>query len=176
MDFFTDVWHILTNINENLERWVGLYGTQIYMILALVIFCETGLVVLPFLPGDSLLFAAGALAAGEGEKLSLGVLWILLPVAAILGDNLNYWIGRGLGPKVFRRPKSRLFNPQTLAKTQAFYDKHGRKTILLARFIPLMRTFAPFVAGVGRMDYVRFLLYSIGGAFVWVIVCTTAGQ
>lgn len=175
MDFLTDVWHALTNINENLERWVGLYGTQIYVILGLVIFCETGLVVLPFLPGDSLLFAAGALTAGQGEKLSLMVLWVILPLAAILGDNLNYWIGRGLGPKVFSRPRSTIFNPATLAKTQAFYTRHGRKTILLARFIPLMRTFAPFVAGVGRMDYVRFLLYSILGAFVWVIVCTTAG-
>ena len=175
MQFLSEVWDALTNINENLERWVGLYGTRIYVVLALVVFCETGLVVMPFLPGDSLLFAAGALTSGQGEKLSLGVLWILLPVAAILGDNLNYWIGRSLGPKVFTRPKSTIFNPRTLKKTQAFYNKHGRKTILLARFIPLMRTFAPFVAGVGRMDYVRFLVYSILGAFIWVIVCTTAG-
>ena len=175
MHFFNEVWEILTNLNVTLERWVGLYGTRIYVVLGLVIFCETGLVVMPFLPGDSLLFAAGALTAGQGEKLSLTVLWVILPLAAILGDNLNYWIGRGLGPKVFARPRSRIFNPQTLAKTQAFYDRHGRKTILLARFIPLMRTFAPFVAGVGRMDYVRFLLYSILGAFIWVIVCTTAG-
>ena len=175
MDFLSDVWHILTNINENLERWVGLYGTRIYIVLGLIIFCETGLVVMPFLPGDSLLFAAGALTAGQGEKLSLTVLWIILPLAAIVGDNLNYWIGRSLGPKVFSRPRSTIFNPRTLEKTQAFYIRHGRKTILLARFIPLMRTFAPFVAGVGRMDYVRFLLYSILGAFIWVIVCTTAG-
>lgn len=176
MDFLTEVWHVLTNINEHLEQWVGLYGTQIYVILAVIIFCETGLVVMPFLPGDSLLFAAGALTAGQGETLSLTVLCVILPLAAILGDNLNYWIGRGLGPKVFSRPRSTIFNPKTLSKTQAFYDRHGRKTILLARFIPLMRTFAPFVAGVGRMDYVRFLLYSILGAFIWVIVCTTAGH
>lgn len=175
MQFLSEVWDVLTNINENLERWVGLYGTRIYVVLALVIFCETGLVIMPFLPGDSLLFAAGALTAGQGEKLSLTVLWIILPLAAIIGDNLNYWIGRGVGPKVFSRPRSTIFNPQTLGKTQAFYNKHGRKTILLARFIPLMRTFAPFVAGVGRMDYVQFLLYSILGAFIWVIVCTTAG-
>jgi membrane-associated protein len=176
MDFFSDVWHVLTNINENLERWVGLYGTRIYIILALIIFCETGLVVMPFLPGDSLLFAAGALTSGMGEKLSLGVLCIVLPIAAILGDNLNYAIGRALGPKVFSKPKSRIFNPATLLKTQAFYTRHGRKTILLARFIPLMRTFAPFVAGVGRMDYPRFLGYSILGAFIWVIVCAGAGH
>lgn len=175
MQFLSDVWDVLTNINENLERWVGLYGTRIYVVLGLIILCETGLVVMPFLPGDSLLFAAGALTAGQGEKLSLTVLWIILPIAAIIGDNINYWIGRGLGPKVFTRPKSRIFNPRTLGKTQAFYNKHGVKTILLARFIPLMRTFAPFVAGVGRMDYVKFLLFSILGAFIWVIVCTTAG-
>ncbi len=176
MEILSEVWHILTHINENLERWVGLYGTRIYVVLGLIIFCETGLVIMPFLPGDSLLFAAGALTSGQGEKLSLTVLWIVLPLAAIVGDNLNYWIGRGLGPKVFARPKSTIFNPRTLDKTQAFYRKHGRKTILLARFIPLMRTFAPFVAGVGRMDYLRFLLYSILGAFIWVIVCTTAGH
>lgn len=175
MDFLHQVWHVLTNINEQLADWVGQYGTQIYVILALIIFCETGLVVMPFLPGDSLLFAAGALAAGKGYTLSLGVLWILLPVAAILGDNLNYFIGRALGPKVFSREQSKLFNPKMLEKTQAFYQKHGRKTIVIARFIPLMRTFAPFVAGVGRMDYVRFLIYSILGAFIWVIVCTSAG-
>ena len=108
MDFFSDVWHVLTNINENLERWVGLYGTRIYIILGLVIFCETGLVVMPFLPGDSLLFAAGALTSGMGEKLSFSVLCLVLPVAAILGDNLNYAIGRALGPKVFSRPRSRI--------------------------------------------------------------------
>jgi membrane-associated protein len=174
MDFFNDVWNVLTN-SGNLEQWIGQHGSHIYLWLALIIFCETGLVVLPFLPGDSLLFGAGTLAAGHGEKLSLAVLWILLPVAAILGDNLNYWIGRSLGPKVFSRPRSKIFNPRMLAKTQAFYVKHGRKTILMARFIPLMRTFAPFVAGVGHMDYVRFLLYSIAGAFIWVIVCTSAG-
>lgn len=176
MDFFSDAWHILTNINEYLEHWVGLYGTRIYIILAVVIFCETGLVVMPFLPGDSLLFAAGALTSGMGEKLSLGVLCVILPLAAVLGDNLNYAIGRALGPKVFSRQKSRIFNPATLQKTQAFYAKHGRKTVLLARFIPLMRTFAPFVAGVGRMNYPRFLGYSILGAFIWVIVCAGAGH
>jgi membrane-associated protein len=174
MDFLSDFWHILTHIGDNLEVWVGKYGTHIYVWLAVIIFCETGLVVMPFLPGDSLLFAAGTLAAGP-DKLSLMALWIILPIAAILGDNLNYWIGRGLGPKVFSRPRSRLFNPQMLARTQAFYARHGKVTILLARFIPLMRTFAPFVAGVGRMDYVRFLLFSILGAFIWVIICTLAG-
>ena len=131
---------------------------------------------MPFLPGDSLLFAAGALTSGAGEKLSLGVLCVILPLAAILGDNLNYVIGRALGPKVFSRPKSRIFNPATLQKTQAFYQRHGRKTVLLARFIPLMRTFTPFVAGVGRMDYPRFLGYSILGAFIWVIICAGAGH
>lgn len=176
MHYFTDAWHILTNLNEHLEQWVGMYGTQIHVVLALIIFCETGLVVMPFLPGDSLLFAAGALTAGSGETLSLGLLWVVLPLAAILGDNLNYWIGRALGPKVFRRPNSAIFKPETLHKTQAFYGRHGRKTILLARFIPLMRTFAPFVAGVGRMDYGRFLFYSVLGAFLWVILCTSAGH
>lgn len=175
MELISDFWHVLTHINDYLVEWVRMYGPAIYAILAAIIFCETGLVVTPFLPGDSLLFAAGALTAGDGG-LSLPVLCVLLPAAAICGDNLNYWIGRAVGPRVFSRPKSLFFNTQTLLRTQAFYDRHGRKTVVLARFIPLVRTFAPFVAGVGRMDYSRFLIYSILGAFLWVIVCAGAGH
>jgi membrane-associated protein len=149
------------------------YGTQTYAILFLIIFLETGLVVTPFLPGDSLLFAAGAFA-GLGS-LSFWPLVALLIVAAILGDAVNYHIGAYVGPKVFHYPKSRFFNPDHLRKTHAFYEKYGGKTIIIARFVPIVRTFAPFVAGIGAMSYPRFFLYNATGAVLWVMICTTAG-
>lgn len=160
-------------LDETLTHWADNYAGWIYAILFLIIFCETGLVVMPFLPGDSLLFAAGVVAT-KG-KVELPILLGILPLAAILGDNLNYFIGKKLGPKVFNKKGSRWFSAKTLAKTQAFYDRHGTKTVMLARFIPLVRTFAPFVAGVGRMYYPRFMIFGVIGAFVWVIVCCGAG-
>ena len=131
---------------------------------------------MPWLPGDSLLFVAGSLcSAAGGSNLSFPLLCVLLPLAAIIGDNLNYWIGRWTGPRVFKKQKSLLFNADILKRTHNFYEKHGRKTVILARFVPLVRTLAPFVAGVGRMDYLTFLLYGIIGAFVWVFICAGAG-
>lgn len=140
-----------------------------YVVLFLIIFCETGLVVMPFLPGDSLLFAVGALCALEESGLSLGLMIVLLLIAAILGDAVNYSIGKYLGPAVFRSDTSRLLNKKHLLHTQRFYEKHGGKTIILARFIPIVRTFAPFVAGIGNMNYSRFALFNITGACFWVI-------
>lgn len=170
IEFFTG---LFGQLDKTLELWATEYQGWIYGILFLIIFCETGLVVMPFLPGDSLLFAAGVLAT-KGN-MSLPILLAILPLAAILGDNLNYFIGRKLGPKVFSKEGSRWFSTKTLAKTQLFYDKHGTKTVMLARFIPLVRTFAPFVAGVGKMYYPRFMIFGIIGAFVWVVVCCGAG-
>ncbi len=175
MEYLKTAWEFISNLQEHLGTWAGQYGGWVYAILFLIIFCETGLVVMPFLPGDSLLFAAGALCAPQEGKMSIGMLCILLPIAAIVGDNLNYWIGRYMGPKVFKKQKSIFFNTEILNKTQLFYDKHGKKMVMLARFIPLVRTFAPFVAGVGKMNYRVFLIYGIIGAFIWVGVCAGAG-
>lgn len=177
-NFFQDAWHVITNLQEHVQEWLNKFGAgNLTAILVLIIFCETGLVVMPWLPGDSLLFVAGALcsATGEGEKLSFGLLCILLPLAAILGDNLNYWIGRYIGPRIFKKQKSIFFNADILHRTQAFYDKHGGKMVVLARFVPLVRTFAPFVAGVGKMDYHRFVIFGMIGAFIWVLICCGAG-
>ncbi len=151
---------------------IGAYGYWVYGILFLIIYGETGLVVMPFLPGDSLLFVVGALAATG----ALDVQWVivLLMTAAFLGDNTNYWIGRFLGPKVFTA-QSRWLNRRHLDKTEAFYEKHGGKTVLLARFLPIIRTFAPFVAGIGRMRYGRFVLFSILGAVAWINSLVFAG-
>jgi len=179
MNFFQLVWDIITNLQQYVQWWLEQIGAgNVTAILVLIIFCETGLVVMPWLPGDSLLFVAGALcsaAAGGTEQLSFGLLCVVLPLAAIVGDNLNYWIGRYIGPKIFKKQKSLFFNADILHRTQAFYDKHGGKMVLLARFVPLVRTFAPFVAGVGKMDYHRFVTFGIAGAFLWVIVCCGAG-
>lgn len=142
------------------------YGIWIYLLLFLIIFCETGLVVAPFLPGDSMLFVAGTLAAGGA--LDVNMLVAVLVFAAFSGDNTNYWIGRFVGPKVFSHEKSRFFNHAHLEKTHAFYEKHGGKTIAFCRFLPIIRTFAPFVAGVGSMGYHRFLIYSLLGGASWI--------
>jgi membrane-associated protein len=142
-----------------------LYGPWVYALLFLIVFCETGVVVTPFLPGDSLLFAVGALA-GAGV-LELGIVLPLLTAAAIIGDNTNYWIGRTVGPRVFTE-HSRLLKREHLLRTQRFYERHGGKTVVLARFVPIVRTFAPFVSGVGRMHYPRFLAFDIGGGILWV--------
>ena len=147
---------------------------QLYGLLFLIVFVETGVVVFPFLPGDSLLFAVGAMAARD-IGLSLPVVIGLLFLAAITGDNCNYWLGRRLGPKVFASESSRLLNKKHLFKAQAFYENYGGKTIILARFVPIIRTFAPFVAGIGKMSYPRFLAYSVSGGAGWVCLCVLAG-
>jgi membrane-associated protein len=146
-----------------------------YLVLFLVIFCETGLVVTPFLPGDSLLFALGALAARTDSPLSLPLLIGLLIAAAVLGDAVNYAIGYALGPKVFKYERSWFFNKKHLERAQDFYERYGSKTIILARFVPIVRTFAPFVAGIGKMNYGRFGLYNVLGGVAWVVVCVLAG-
>ncbi len=151
---------------------IAAYGTWTYLILFTVIFCETGLVVTPFLPGDSLLFAAGTMAGGG--HLSLGMLLAVLTAAAIVGDNVNYWIGRYIGPRAFSG-QVRFLKKQHLDRTHRFFEKYGGKTIILARFVPIVRTFAPFVAGVGTMNYGRFLLYDVPGGIAWVSIFVLGG-
>jgi membrane-associated protein len=163
----------LPPLDEMLAQWAA--APWFYGLLFVVIFCETGLVVTPFLPGDSLLFAVGALAAAQGSALSMPGLLVLLIAAAVIGDAVNYGIGYRLGPKVFKYEKSRLFNKKHLLRAQEFYEKYGNKTIILARFVPIVRTFAPFVAGIGKMEYRRFLVYNVVGAVAWVAVCLFSG-
>jgi membrane-associated protein len=165
----------LPPLDEMLASGAAALGPWFYGLLFLVIFCETGLVVTPFLPGDSLLFAVGALAAAQGSALSMPLLLALLIVAAVVGDAVNYAIGYRLGPKVFKYEKSRLFNRKHLLRAQEFYEKYGNKTIILARFVPIVRTFAPFVAGIGKMQYRRFLVYNVVGAVAWVALCLSSG-
>jgi membrane-associated protein len=161
---------------ESLTQFMQYVGTRnLYVVIFCIVFAETGLVIWPFLPGDSLLFAIGVICADAGSPLRLEVIVPLLMAAVLLGDNTNYWIGRRVGPAVFKREDSRLLNKKHLAKAQSFYEKYGAKTIILARFVPIVRTFAPFVAGIGRMNYGRFLLFSVLGGVFWVIVCITAG-
>jgi membrane-associated protein len=164
---------LFLHLDKHLAEVIQAYGPWTYALLFTIVFLETGLVVTPLLPGDSLLFAAGSFAALGALDLSL--LFVLLTVAAILGDTLNYAIGHYLGPKVFHYERSRFFNPEHLKRTHAFYEKYGGKTIFLARFIPIIRTFAPFVAGIGKMDYRRFAIYNVTGAVAWVLICTLAG-
>jgi membrane-associated protein len=166
---------VFFHLDTYLNLWAGSMGTWLYALLFLIIFCETGLVVTPFLPGDSLLFAIGALAALEGSPIKLPLIWVLLPVACILGDTTNYFIGNRIGPKVFHAEKSLLLNRKHLLKAQSFYDKYGGKTIILARFVPIVRTFAPFVAGVGTMQYRRFIGFSVFGCLVWIFSFTLGG-
>jgi len=173
MELLSQFVDVVLHLREHIGDLIAQYGPQIYIIFFLVVFCETGLVLTPFLPGDSLLFTAGAFSALG--QLNIGLMFALLSAAAILGDTVNYWIGHYLGPKVFRWKKSRLFNPAHLQRTHAFYEKYGGKTIILARFVPIVRTFAPFVAGVGAMTYSKFILYNIVGALAWVAICLFAG-
>jgi membrane-associated protein len=163
----------ILHIDRYLKQVLTSFGLWTYGILFFFIFIETGLVVTPFLPGDSLLFAAGALSKLTGA-LDIKWLYLLMVVAAVLGDTANYWIGRSLGPKVFTQ-KSRFFKKEYLDRTHAFYEKHGGKTIFLARFIPIIRTFAPFVAGVGKMSYGHFISYNIIGGIVWPALCLFSG-
>jgi membrane-associated protein len=161
------------HLDRHLAEVIQAYGTWTYALLFTIVFLETGLVVTPILPGDSLLFAAGSFAALGALDVSL--LFVLLSVAAILGDTVNYAIGHYLGPKVFHYERSRFFNPDHLRKTHQFYEKYGGKTIIIARFVPIVRTFAPFVAGIGAMTYWRFLAYNVVGGILWVAVCLFAG-
>ena len=161
------------HLDRHLAEIIAEYGVHTYTLLFAIVFCETGLVVTPILPGDSLLFAAGTFAA-KGS-LDAWLLFWLLSVAAILGDTVNYAVGRYVGPKVFHFPKSRFFNPEHLRRTHAFYEKYGGKTIVIARFIPIIRTFAPFVAGIGAMSYGKFVAYNVIGALLWVGICVYGG-
>ena len=163
----------ILHVDEYLVNIINLFGPFTYIILFLIIFAETGLVITPFLPGDSLIFAVGTLAGGS--YLNIVITYLTLLIAAILGDTVNYWVGHHLGERVFTQENSRIFNKAYLEKTNEFFRKHGGKTIILARFIPVVRTFAPFVAGVGKMHYGIFLSYNIVGGFIWVTSLTFAG-
>jgi len=165
MDLLPRIIDLFLHLDQHLGQLISQYGTWTHLILFLVVFCETGLVVTPFLPGDSLLFAAGTFAALGALDLWLVVL--LLTIAAIAGDTVNYWIGAYIGPRAFRGD-IRFLRKEYLDRTHAFYEKHGGKTIILARFVPIIRTFAPFVAGVGAMSYPRFITYNVVGAVLWV--------
>lgn len=173
MELLKELIDIFLHLDTHLHTVIQTYGVWTYLLLFLIIFCETGLVVTPILPGDSLLFAAGALAAGG----ALDVFWLfgLLSVAAVLGDAVNYAIGHFMGPKVFSREDSRFLKKEYLDRTHQFYEKYGGKTIIIARFVPIVRTFAPFVAGVGSMTYWRFASYNVIGGVMWIAVCLFSG-
>lgn len=173
MELIKKLADLVLHLDNHLDTLVQSAGPWIYVIFFAIVFCETGLVVTPFLPGDSLLFAIGALAARpNGVSLTLSITVLL--VAAIVGDSTNYWIGRFVGPKVFKG-ENRFLNKRHLEKTHAFYERYGGKTVVLARFMPIVRTFAPFVAGVGRMVYSKFLAFSVGGSILWIVLLTLAG-
>ena len=173
MDLLLSAWNLLVHLDQHLAALLQQYGAWIYLILFAIIFCETGLVVTPFLPGDSLLFVAGALAAGGGIDVHL--LALLLVIAGVLGNTVNYSIGYLIGPRVFHWEGSRFFNRKALERAHAFYEKHGGVTIIITRFVPILRTFAPFVAGIARMTYLRFSIYNIAGALAWVLSLLYAG-
>jgi membrane-associated protein len=173
MEWIKLVVDFIIHIDVYLGDVIKHYGVWTYLILFLIIFCETGLVVTPILPGDSLLFAAGAFAALG--SLDVALLSALLSIAAILGDTANYWIGCYMGPKVFHKENSRFLKKEYLDRTHQFYERYGGKTIIIARFIPIIRTFAPFVAGVGSMTYWRFISYNIIGGIAWILICVFTG-
>ena len=173
MEFFSFIIDFILHIDQHLTELAAQYGVWIYGILFLIIFCETGLVVMPLLPGDSLLFAAGSIAAIG--KMNIHLMVVLLIIAAILGDAVNFMVGKFFGEKLFANPNSKIFKRSHLQKTQQFYAKHGGKTIILARFIPIVRTFAPFVAGMGHMSYHHFLAYNVIGGVLWVTIFSYLG-
>jgi len=175
MDLLHHAFDIFLHLDQHLNYWAGVLGPFLYLLLFGVVFCETGLVLTPFLPGDSLLFAVGALCSIEGSPISLPLMGGLLLTAAVLGDACNYAIGHYLGPMVFTSERSRLLSRRHLLRTQEFYARHGGKTIFLARFVPIIRTFAPFIAGIGRMRYRHFALWNVSGAAVWVAGLVLAG-
>lgn len=176
MEYLLKFVDIVRNLDEYLDWVTQEYGVWTYAILGLVIFAETGLVVLPFLPGDSLLFAAGAVAVREESGINPYLLGALLIVCAIVGDTLNYHVGKAIGPRVMKSETSRWLNKKHLEKTHRFFEKYGGKTIILARFVPIVRTFAPFVAGAGAMNYQKFILYNVVGAVAWVVSMMGAGM
>jgi membrane-associated protein len=165
----------MTHLDKHLEAWGKDVGGWLYFIVFAIVFCETGLVVTPFLPGDSLLFTIGTLCTLPEMPLKIHVVIPLLIMAAVLGDAVNYSIGYRVGPAVFKSERSRWFNKKHLLRTQSFYDRYGGKTIIIARFVPIIRTFAPFVAGIGKMPYRRFFVYNVVGAIVWVVSLTVVG-
>jgi membrane-associated protein len=173
MELAAALWDFALHLDAHLAAFIAEHGAWVYALLFVIIFCETGLVVTPFLPGDSLLFVVGTLAAAGG--MHIGLVIALLVCAALSGDNVNYWIGRWAGPKVFRAKESRWFNPAHLERTHAFYDRHGGKAIVIARFVPIVRTYVPFVAGIGAMPYARYLLFCVAGALAWVASLSLAG-
>jgi membrane-associated protein len=173
METIAALWDIVVHLDRHLAVFVAEHGAWVYALLFVIVFCETGLVVTPFLPGDSLLFVTGTLAAAGG--MDIAAVMAVLISAALCGDNVNYWIGRKLGPQIFRVRDSRWFNPRHLERAHAFYERHGGKTIILARFLPIVRTYVPFVAGIGAMPYLRYLAFCVAGALVWVLSLCLAG-
>ena len=173
MELIGTLIEFVLHLDQHLNVIIQTYGVWTHLLLFLVIFCETGLVVTPILPGDSLLFAAGTFAALG--SLNIGWLFVLLSVAAVAGDTVNYWIGHFVGPKVFHKENTRFLNKEYLDRTHRFYEKHGGKTIVIARFIPIIRTFAPFVAGIGRMTYWHFISYNVIGGLAWIAIFTFGG-
>jgi membrane-associated protein len=167
------IFDLFLHLDKYLGNIISEYGTFTYVLLLITLFCETGLVVTPFLPGDSLLFAAGTFAAIGA--LDLPVLLLVLYCGPILGDSSNYWIGRFIGPKIFSRENVRFLNRKNLEKTHAFYEKHGGKAVIIARFMPIFRTFVPFIAGIGKMNYLRFLSYSVVGTLLWITALVLLG-
>ena len=175
MESLRELLDVVLHLDRHLNEWAGWMGPWLYVLLFTIVFCETGLIVTPFLPGDSLLFAVGALCSVEGASTSLPLAMAVLFIAAVLGDAANYAVGRYLGPAVFTSENSRIFNPKHIQRTHEFYEKYGGKTIFLARFVPIVRTFAPFVAGIGQMSYRHFALWNVTGALVWITTLTLAG-
>ena len=173
MELLKFLFDFVVHIDKHLHEIITSYGAWTYLILFVIIFCETGLVATPFLPGDSLLFAAGTFAAMG--SLDLAWLLVILSISAILGDTVNYWIGHFVGPKVFTKEKVRFLKKEYLERTHSFYERYGGKTIIIARFVPIIRTFAPFVAGIGSMTYWKFIAYNVFGGIGWVLICVGAG-
>ena len=173
MELLAALWDFVVQLDAHLAAFVAQHGAWVYALLFAIVFTETGVVVMPFLPGDSLLFVVGALAAAGG--MDIATVMAVLVAAALTGDNVNYWIGRWAGPKVFRDEESRWFSREYLARTHAFYERHGGKAIIIARFVPIVRTYVPFVAGIGTMSYARFLGFSVVGALLWVVSLCQAG-
>jgi membrane-associated protein len=173
MELLSSALEIALHLDVHLAEFVAAHGAWVYALLFVIVFIETGLVIWPFLPGDSLLFVAGAIAAAGGMDIS--AVMATLVCAALTGDNVNYGIGRWIGPRVFHYEKSRWFSPKHLARAHAFYELHGGKTIILARFIPIVRTYVPFVAGIGAMPYVRYIGWCVAGATIWVVSLVSVG-
>ncbi len=175
MELIHSLIDFLLHLDRYLDAWANQYGVLFYAILFLIIFTETGLIVMPLLPGDSLLFAAGALAARPGNDLNVGIIIPLLIVAALLGDNVNYFVGKSLGSRIKARKRILFFKREYIDETEKFYAKHGGRTVIIARFIPIIRTIAPFVAGAGSMHYATYIRFCIMGAVLWVVSITLLG-